>query len=179
MQRPSTSVALTIPPGTPLGTAQRALETVVFSRSSGPCRSTFLRPFAPRPLRRFDATMNALTPARSLASPRRAGLMDSFPRTSERSASNHLMGSSVAFARYPSAPTTSRATRTRVWASPFASRLATPSGRIEFVILRTVRSPPVAPHPASRRRSDVWLQTGERMSEKDLHLPVRENFPSH
>ena len=32
------------------------------------------------------------------------------------------------------------------------------SGRIEFVILRTGDSPPVALHPASRRRSDRWLQ---------------------
>jgi hypothetical protein len=30
--------------------------------------------------------------------------------------------------------------------------------RIEFVILRTGRSLPVAPHPASRRRSYVQLQ---------------------
>ena len=44
------------------------------------------------------------------------------------------------------------------------------SGRIEFVILRTGLSPPVAPHPASRRRSYLRLQAGERMPEEDLHL---------
>ena len=45
------------------------------------------------------------------------------------------------------------------WASPLSSRLATTTGRIEFVvILRTDRSPPVALHPASRRRSYVRLQ---------------------
>jgi hypothetical protein len=44
------------------------------------------------------------------------------------------------------------------------------AGRITFVILRTDRSPPVAPHPVSRRRSYLWLQAGERLPEEDLHL---------
>ncbi|MBI2569517.1 MAG: SDR family oxidoreductase, partial [Candidatus Schekmanbacteria bacterium] len=44
------------------------------------------------------------------------------------------------------------------------------SGRIELVILRTGRSPPVASHPASRRRSHIWLRAGERMPEEDFHL---------
>ena len=48
------------------------------------------------------------------------------------------------------------------WASPLTSRLATTTGRIEFVILRTGRSPPVALHPASRRRSYVRLQSSDR-----------------
>lgn len=38
----------------------------------------------------------------------------------------------------------------RVWASPTVRRLATTSGRIEFVILQTGRSPPSAPHATSR-----------------------------
>ena len=37
--------------------------------------------------------------------------------------------------------------------------------RIEFVILRMDRSPPVAPHPASRRRSYSRFHAGERMHE--------------
>ena len=44
------------------------------------------------------------------------------------------------------------------------------SGRIAFVILRTDRSPPVASHPVSRRRSYLWLQAGERLPGEDLHL---------
>jgi len=36
-------------------------------------------------------------------------------------------------------------------------------GRIEFVILRTGRSPPAALHHASLRRSGSWLQAGERL----------------
>ena len=46
-----------------------------------------------------------------------------------------------------------------IWASPLASRLAATHGRIEFVcILRTDGSPPVAPHPALRRRSNIRIQ---------------------
>jgi hypothetical protein len=49
------------------------------------------------------------------------------------------------------------------WASPLASWLATTPGRIEFVILRTSRSPPVALHLASRRRSYVRLQSSDKL----------------
>jgi len=42
--------------------------------------------------------------------------------------------------------------------SPLASRLPDRLGRIRFVILRTGRSPPVASHPSSRRRSYCQLQ---------------------
>ena len=38
--------------------------------------------------------------------------------------------------------------------------------------LRTGRSPPVASHPASRRRSFLRLQAGERLPEEDLHLSL-------
>jgi hypothetical protein len=44
------------------------------------------------------------------------------------------------------------------------------AGRIEFVILRTGRSLPVAPHLVSRRSSYVQLQAGERMPGEDFHL---------
>src|SRR5207249_6112650 len=39
------------------------------------------------------------------------------------------------------------------------SRLATALRRIRFVILRTAGSPPVAPHPALRRRSYLQLRS--------------------
>jgi hypothetical protein len=48
------------------------------------------------------------------------------------------------------------------WASPMPSRLATTTGRIEFVILRTGCSPPAALHPASWRRSCSRLQSSNR-----------------
>src|SRR5882724_164684 len=44
-------------------------------------------------------------------------------------------------------------------ASPRMSRLATASRRIRFVLLRTAGSPPVAFHPASRRRSYLQLRS--------------------
>lgn len=50
------------------------------------------------------------------------------------------------------------------WASPLPSRLATTTGRIEFVILRTSRSPPVALHPLSRGRSYFRLQNTDHIS---------------
>ena len=42
-------------------------------------------------------------------------------------------------------------------ASPSSSRLATGTRRIRFVLLQTGSSPPVAPHPGSRRRSCLRL----------------------
>ena len=42
--------------------------------------------------------------------------------------------------------------------SPWKSRLVATHRRIGFVILRTASSPPVAPHPASQRRSYLQLQ---------------------
>ena len=50
------------------------------------------------------------------------------------------------------------------------------SGRIAFVILRTDRSPPAAPHPASRRRSGSRLQAGEGVPEEDFHLSDQMRF---
>jgi len=49
-------------------------------------------------------------------------------------------------------------------------------GRIEFVILRTGRSPPAALHHASLRRSSSWLQAGERLPGEDFHLSERARF---
>jgi len=56
------------------------------------------------------------------------------------------------------------------WASPFASKLAAASGRIEFVILPTSSSSPVALHPASRRRSYLRLSKPGRAPSEDFHL---------
>ena len=47
--------------------------------------------------------------------------------------------------------------RVPVWTSPLMRKLVAAHGRIMFVILRTAGSPPVALHPASRRRSYLWL----------------------
>lgn len=53
------------------------------------------------------------------------------------------------------------------------------SGRIEFVILRTDRSPPAAPHPALLRRSCSRLQAGESVPEEDFHLSDPMRFQAH
>ena len=149
--------------------------------------STFLHPFARRPLRRFYATMDALTPGRSAL---RLGAHEHRPNTPQVSRI-HLpdLPTIPPPTTWCAQPSLSHATPQRgwlpspggeaVWVSPFASKLTATPGRIEFVILRTGRSPPVALHLASLRRSYSRLQTGERLSEEDLHLPNRVNFPSH
>jgi len=70
-------------------------------------------------------------------------------RPATHSVSTHLTAPSVAFARYPSARRAS-ASFPAVWTSPLNRRLVGLSGRIEFVILRTGRSPPVASDSTSQ-----------------------------
>ena len=53
------------------------------------------------------------------------------------------------------------------------SRLATASRRNRFVILRTASSPPVAPHPASRRRSYLRLWSCDQ--PQNGLAPFRQN----
>ena len=48
-----------------------------------------------------------------------------------------------------------------------------------LLALRTDVSPLVAPHPASRRRSYLWLQTLDLSSEEDLHLSDFTHFEPH
>jgi len=60
-----------------------------------------------------------------------------------------------------------------------ASGLTGTPGRIEFVTLRTGRSPPVAPHLASRRRSYSRLRAGERVPEGDFHPSVQRASRAH
>ena len=62
---------------------------------------------------------------------------------------------------------------------PILAGSPTLEGRIEFVILRMDRSPPAAPHPASRRRSSSWFQAGERIPGEDLHLSDQPRFQAH
>ena len=78
----------------------------------------------------------------------------------------------------PSAPSASPP-QGRVWASPLCRRLARRYGRIEFLIVRMARSPPVALHPASRRRSYNRLQAGVGIPGEDLHLPDQLRSQAH
>jgi hypothetical protein len=138
--------------------------------------STFLRPLAPRALPRFLATMGALTPDRLSATGQVSlihvhGLPD-------HSVSNHLAHPRRRFNTLPlSAAGLPPSGRSRLRPSPAGSP-DTP-GRIEFVILRTGRSPPVASHPASRRRSYSRLQAGERIPGADLHRSDHAHSQAH
>ena len=137
--------------------------------------STFLHPFAPGPLRPFLATVSALTPARSVAvvlglSPaatpsaphEQVSLIHALglptipsPTTCGRSASpRHVTCRRVGPRWLPQgiSPNGNSGLRHSLAGSPRHT------GRIEFVLLRTGRSPPAALHPVSRRRSCSRLQ---------------------
>lgn len=140
--------------------------------------STFLHPFTPPALPGFIATMSALTPVPGLelAGTAQVSLLHVSDLQSLPSPTT-LPPPLVAFAPNPSAPGAS--CFAHVQASPYGRRLTSRYGRIEFVILRTTSSPPVAPHPASRRRSYVQLQAGVGMPERDLHPPSQTRSKPH
>ena len=95
----------------------------------------------------------------------------------DHSVSTHLIDLGRRFDTLPLSATAFRLLP--VQASPLIGRLADLPGRIEFVILRTDRSPPAALHPASGRRSCSRLQAGERMPEEDSHLSDQTRFQAH
>ena len=119
--------------------------------------STSLPPLAPSPLRDFTATMEALTPV-GPALRSRTGCLNtvSFNRqVSLIHASDRPIIPPPTTLGLP--PSLSHPTPQRVGLlTPVSPGFATESqarqlsGRIAFVILRTDRSPPAAPHPASR-----------------------------
>jgi hypothetical protein len=147
--------------------------------------STFLHPFAPSPLRDFFAPMGALTPAQPGSSGRSSMNSGSFSEQLslihasgllDHSVSTHLMRHCR---RFLTLPFSSTASRFRSRLRPCIAGSPITPGRIEFVILRTGRSPPAAPHHASLRRSCIRLQAGERMPEEDLHLSDHLRFQAH
>ena len=110
----------------------------------------------------------------------RAGLPGSLARPSSHSVSNHPMPSHRRFNMLPLSAT--GFPRSRVRASLFASKLTTASGRIEFAMLRTGHSPPVASHPASWRRTArmpryLRLRAGEHVSRGGLSPPGPRQLP--
>ena len=137
------------------------------------CVSTFLHPLAPPELPGFSATMGAVTPGRlALRLPverehplwRRPGLP----------ALGHRTVRSFRLQPPPVVPASfwglaRRAYRTTLRWPPFGGRASlglrhwgagSPRRLAEssLLVFRTNRSPPVASHPASRRRSYPWLQ---------------------
>ena len=146
--------------------------------------STSLPPLAPSPLRDFTATMEALTPIRpalrSLHEHRLFGEQVSLIHVSDLPtppSPTTPQALDVDFARYPLSRRVSCLRRSRLHLFPAGSPTLT--GRIEFVILRMDRSPPAAPHLASRRRSCSRLQAGERIPEEDSHLSDQTRFQAH
>lgn len=128
--------------------------------------STFLSPFAPRPLRRFSAPMRTLTP-RPVSCPTEVSPL-------------HVTRRSKPFClQPPNAPPSPLSHATpQLDGSPLTgARLhhwlaGSPgtSGRIKFVNLRTGLSPPVALHLALGDAVTFGFQAGERMPGEDLHL---------
>ena len=160
--------------------SQRHSRRCVFP-AFGHSTSIFLRPFARPELPGFVATMDALTPARQIVR-RPAGLSASCVWPSNPSVSNHLTVPRIASIRYPSAPAASRFGRYSRLGSGLRLFLASsPISPAESssLPLRTSRSPHVASHPSSRRRSYVQLQAGERMPEKDSHLSDQTHLQTH
>ncbi len=109
MRSVQTAVSARAPEGraTPVGLATRALVTgsCLFLRPGGGA-STFLHPFAPRALPRFNATMGALTPVRH-SSPHRSPCFTCTAFQTIPSPTT-LCRPVVALARYPSARQVSR-----------------------------------------------------------------------
>jgi hypothetical protein len=94
----------------------------------------------------------------------------------DHSVSKHLMPRRCRFITLPLSAT----------AFPCGSRLrhflagsSIAPGRIEFVILRTGRSPPAALHHTSLCRSCIRLQAGERLPGEDFHLSDHLRFQAH
>ena len=104
-------------------------------------------PFAPSPLRDFLATMGALTPAGHSPTTGQVSLIhvSDLPIPPSPTTPQAL---DTDLPRYPSSRRVSCLRRSRLHLFPAGSPTLT--GRIEFVILRMDRSPPAAPHPASR-----------------------------
>ena len=150
-----------LPQGVRSGLLSRRHCHRLFFLGSSHHASTFLPPFAPRALPRFDARMRALTSAVP-ASPTRAltrlrisvlrlpGLKTiPSPTTFTPCPCRRLHTTPIAAGFPISGPLRKIFQDTaadRVWVSPLPSRLTGRLGRNGFALLRTGRSPPVASH---------------------------------
>jgi hypothetical protein len=127
-------------------------------RTLGHSPSIFLEPFAPPALPGFLATMAPLTPARpSLVPCRSLGVMGSAFRPFR------LQPPGVPRHRFNTLPLSVTGFRFRSGLRHLAAGSPRHPAESSSLALRTGRSPPGTPHPASRRRSSVRLQAGERL----------------
>jgi hypothetical protein len=129
--------------------------------------------------------MDALTPAGRLFGPlwtmntvlTPAGLPAYRLRPSCRSALNHLKVPGIVFTLPLNVPDPCPMDTSGLHCSyASSSSLAAESGSLS---LRTGSSSPVAPHPASRRRSYGWLRAGERLPGTDFHRSSRCPSQAH
>ena len=95
---------------------------------------------------------------------------------SDHSVSNHPAWPGRRFCTLPLSAT---GFRFRSWLRHSLAGSPPMPGRIEFVILRTGRSPPAALHHTSLCRSCSWLQAGERIPEEDFHLSDHLRLQAH
>ena len=138
--------------------------------------STSLPPLTPSPLRDFTATMEALTPVGPVLRHPTSGSMNAV------SVGQQVSLIHVSDLPIPPSPTTLGPSMPISHATPhliesptlvglgftFLQQAGRLSGRIEFVILRMDRSPPVALHATSGRRSYLQLRAGKRLARKGL-----------
>lgn len=107
----------------------------------------------------------------------RTGLPASCVWPSDHSISNHLIAPLIAFTRYPSASETSDLRRSGL--RHFVAGSPDNPAESSSLSLRTDRSPPVASHPLSPRRSYFQIQAGERLPEEDFHLSDQPHSQAH
>ena len=151
--------------------------------------STSLRPFAPRALPRLNATMDALTPAgsalRLLSSERehRPNCPTGLPASRARPLRPfHPQPPNCPRRRFCTRPLSTTGVRCvphRIRLRGFLALSPVSQAESGSLPLWTGLSPPVALHPASRRRSYSRLQAGACMPEEDFHLPVRARLQAH
>ena len=133
--------------------------------------------FAPPALPGFFATMQPLTSVSRYQTLSQISSLN-VTRISHHSVSNHPKVPQDAFITLP-------IRLLSVWVSPtfefhlFPAGSLLPSGRIEFVILRTGGSPSAASHPTSRRRSCSRIRAGERLPGRDFHPTIQVPSRAH
>jgi len=144
----------------------------------------FLCPLAPRALPRFLATTGTLSsgrgavlrplgPERRLLVPTTDPCLPSLNLPAVPSPTTRcrprLFGTGFSAEAYRTSRLVSLSGTRASWASPLPSRLATSTGRIEFVNLWTSSSSPIALHLASRRRSYLRLSRSGPTPSGDFH----------
>ena len=156
-------------------------------RGHGQIESTFLHPFAPRALPRLIATMGALTSCRVSRTPDRISLLHAShrrtvrPPNTPRCHCHRFSSHALSVAGSPLLPHEPRPGGCQSVSGLRQYSAGSPQtpGRIGFVILKTGPSPPVAFHPASRRRSFIRLPGMTWYQGTDFHRPDEVRSQAH